>query len=136
MLDTKDNLKAQIDDAAAKANGWTQEARDKARATAKGCDGSTAGVIMDGVKEQVQAVAAGASELAGKAKDTAQEWASSVGDAAVEARDKAREVASAAADKVSEVGQDITALIRRHPLPALMAGFGLGFLVAHVLRRS
>jgi ElaB/YqjD/DUF883 family membrane-anchored ribosome-binding protein len=140
MLDTKENLKGKIDDAADKAKGWTQEARDKARATAKGSDGSTAGGIVEAVKEQVQALAAGASGLAGMAKDTAQEWASSVGGAAVQAKDKARDVASAAAEKVGEVGQDLTALIRRHPLQALLAGFGVGvavgFLVSHVLRRS
>ena len=132
MLDTKENLKGKIDDAADKAKGWTQEARDKTR--------STAGGIVESVKEQVQAVAAGASGLAGMAKDTAQEWASSVGGAAVAAKDKVRDVASATAEKVGELGQDVTALIRRHPLQALLAGFGVGFavgfLAAHVLRRS
>ena len=128
MLDTKENLKGKIDDAADKAKGWTQETR------------STAGGIVESVKEQVQAVAAGASGLAGMAKDTAQEWSSSVGGAAVQAKDKAGDVASAAADKVGELGQDLTALIRRHPLRALLAGcgvgFAVGFLVAHMLRRS
>jgi len=132
MLDTKENPKTNIDDAADKAKGWTQEVRDKAR--------STAGGIVDAVKEQVQSVAAGASGLAGMAKDTAQEWASSVGGAAVQAKDTARDVASAAADKVGELGEDVTALIRRHPLQALLVGFGVGvaagFMVSHLLRRS
>jgi ElaB/YqjD/DUF883 family membrane-anchored ribosome-binding protein len=132
MLDTKENLKGKFDDAADKPKGWTQEVRDTARATAGG--------IVEAVKEQVQAVGAGASGLAGMAKDTAQEWASSVGGAAVQVKDKARDVASAAAEKAGEVGQDFTALIRRHPLQALLAGFGVGFVVgflmAPVLRRS
>jgi ElaB/YqjD/DUF883 family membrane-anchored ribosome-binding protein len=136
MVDTKENLKGKSDDAADKPNGWTQEARDKARATAKGCDGPTAGGIVEAVKEQVHAVAAGAAGLAGRAKDTAEEWASSVGGAAVHARDKVRDVASAAVEKAEELGQDFTALIRRYPLQSLLAGFGVGFLVAHVLRRS
>jgi ElaB/YqjD/DUF883 family membrane-anchored ribosome-binding protein len=133
MLDMKENLKGKIDDAADKAKGWP-------RATAKGPDGSTVGGIVEAVKEQVHAVEAGASELAGMAKDTAQEWASSVGGAAVQAKDKARDVASAAADKVSQVGQDLTTLIRRHPLEALLAGCGVGFVVgflaANAMRRS
>jgi len=140
MLDTKENLKGKIDDAADKAKGWAQKVGDKAQATAQGSEGSTAGGIVEAVQEQVQAVAAGASALAGMAKDTAQEWTSSVGGAAVQVKDQARDVASAAADKVGELGRDLTALIRRHPLEALLAGFGagcaLGFLVAHVLRRS
>jgi ElaB/YqjD/DUF883 family membrane-anchored ribosome-binding protein len=133
MLDMKENLKGKIDDAADKAKAWTQEARDKARPTAKGSEGSIAGNIVDAVTDQVQAVAAGASGLA-------QEWASSVGGAAVQAKDKVRDVASAAADKVGELGEDLTALIRRHPLQALLAGFGVGvaagFLMSQVLRRS
>jgi ElaB/YqjD/DUF883 family membrane-anchored ribosome-binding protein len=76
------------------------------------------------------------SNLAGKAKDTAQEWASAAGDVAVQAKDKVRDAASAAVEKMGDMGQDITALIRQHPLKALLAGFGLGFLAACVLRRS
>jgi ElaB/YqjD/DUF883 family membrane-anchored ribosome-binding protein len=130
MLDTKENLKGRIDDVADK--GWTQ-----ARSTAKP---EGAGGIVDAVKERVQAVATGASDLAGIAKDTAQEWASSVGGAAVYAKNATRDVASAAAEKVGEIGQDLTELIRRRPLQSLLAGLGVGFavgfLVAHVVRRS
>jgi len=132
MLDTKENLKGKIDNVADKA--WTQ-----ARSTAKP-DGCTTGGIVDAVKERMQSVATGASDLAGMAKDTAQEWASSVGGAAVYAKDATRDVASAAAEKVGEMGQDLTEFIRRHPLQSLLAGLGagfaVGFLVAHVVRRS
>jgi hypothetical protein len=140
MQDTQEKFEHKIDDPADKARGRTQEVRDNARPLGKAPDGSVVGDVVEGVKEQVQAAAAGASGLAGIAKDTAQEWASSVGSAAVQARDKARHVASAATDKVGEVGEDLTALIRRHPLQALLAGIGMGFavgfLAAHVLRRS
>jgi ElaB/YqjD/DUF883 family membrane-anchored ribosome-binding protein len=94
---------------------------------------ATSGVAGD-VKEKVEDMAAGASQLAGKVKDTAEEWASSVGGAAVQAKDKAQELAAAAAEKVGEVGQDVTDLIRRYPLPALLVGIGVGFLLAHLLR--
>ena len=90
--------------------------------------------VAGAVKEKVEDMAAGASQLAGKVKDTAEEWASSVGGAAVQAKDKAQEVAGAAAEKVGEVGQDVTDLIRRYPLPALLVGVGVGFLLAHLLR--
>jgi ElaB/YqjD/DUF883 family membrane-anchored ribosome-binding protein len=136
MLDTKENLRGKIDDTADKGKGWAQEVKDKARATAKGPEGPTDGGLVEAVKDQVQAVAAGASDLAGTAKDTAGEWASAVGGAAVQAKDKAWDVATAAAEKVDEAGQGLTALIRRHPLEAMLAGLAVGFLVAHLLRRS
>lgn len=133
MLDTKENLKGKIENAADK--GWTQ-----ARSTATGYEAPTAGGIVDAAKERMQSVATGASDLAGMAKDAAQEWASSVGGAAVCAKDATRDVASATAVKVGELGQDLTEFIRRHPLQSLLAGLGAGFavgyLVANVARRS
>jgi ElaB/YqjD/DUF883 family membrane-anchored ribosome-binding protein len=112
--------------------GWGQDVKDKVQASA--------GRVAEAVKEQVQAMAAGASELAGMARNTAGDWASSVGDAAVHAKNKVRDVTSAVAGKAVEVEQDVTALIRRHPLEALLAGFGagivVGFLAAQVVRRS
>ena len=140
MQNTQENFERKIDYAADKIKGGTQEVKDKARTLGRAPDGSMVGDIVEAVKEQVQTVAAGASGLAGMAKGTAQEWASSVGSAAVQAKDKARHVASAATEKAGEVGEDLTALIRRHPLPALLAGIGVGFAVgffaAHALRRS
>jgi hypothetical protein len=106
--------------------GGTQVATDKTKEATSGVSGA--------VKEKAEDMAAGASQLAGKVKDTAEEWASSVGGAAVQAKEKAQEVAGAAADKVGEVGQDVTDLIRRYPLPALLVGIGMGFLLAHLLR--
>lgn len=130
MLDTKD--KGKIDDAANKAKGWTQEARDTARATAKGSEGSTAG----GVVEAVQDVAAGASELFTQGKETVQEWATAAADVAGQVKDKAVELASTAADRAGDLGQDVTRLIRRYPLQALLIGFGVGFGVGFLLTRA
>jgi ElaB/YqjD/DUF883 family membrane-anchored ribosome-binding protein len=132
MLDTKENLKGKIDDAADKAKGWTQGVGDTARATAKGSEGSTAG----GVVEAVQDVAAGASELFIQGKDTAQEWAAAAAGAAGQVKDKAVELASTAADRVGDLGQDVTRLIRRYPLQALLIGFGVGFGIGFLLTRG
>ena len=85
--------------------------------------------VVEAVKDKVQAAAAGASDLASAAKDTAGEWASAVGDAVVHVKDKVRDVASAAGEKASEMGQDLTALIRRYPVQSLLASLGAGFLV-------
>src|ERR1700756_3410933 len=83
MPDMKDRLKGGIESAADKANEWTQKAGSRTRAAGKKVEESKGGGMVEAVKEGVQDVAAGASELAGKATETAKEWASSVGDSAV-----------------------------------------------------
>jgi len=50
-------------------------------------------------------------------------------------RTRAQEAVGAAAEKVGEMGQEVTDLIRRYPLPALLVGLGAGFLLAKVLQR-
>jgi hypothetical protein len=37
---------------------------------------------------------------------------------------------------LSGVGADVTNVIRRNPVPALLVGVGIGFLIAHMLKRS
>jgi len=92
--------------------------------------------VIGTVTEKMRDVAAGAADMAGKASDKVHEWASSVGDATVDAKDKAQQVASATVTKVGELGKDVTALVRRHPIMALVVGFGAGFLVGQVMNRS
>ncbi len=120
-----DKIEVKIDEAAAKAKGLAQEVGDKVRAAGKNPAGTTAGGVMEA--------------LMGQAEDTAQVWASSVGDAAVQAKDRTRDVAAAAAEGLGDLGQDLTAFIRRHPLESLLMGFGvgvgMGFLVAQVMPR-
>jgi ElaB/YqjD/DUF883 family membrane-anchored ribosome-binding protein len=110
--------------------------------------------VVGTVKDKVHDVAAGASELVGKATDKAQQWASSVGDAAVYAKDKAQDwacsvgdaavyakdmaqqTASATVERAGDLGKDVTALIRRHPIPALLVGIGAGFLIGQMCHYS
>jgi ElaB/YqjD/DUF883 family membrane-anchored ribosome-binding protein len=136
MTDVKDNLKGGIETAAGKANEWSHEAGNRARHPAKKLEEPRAAGVVEAVKEGVQDVAAGASELAGKATETAKEWASSIGDAAVHAKDKAQEVVSAAAGKAEVVGEEFTSFIRRYPLQSLLVVFAAGFLTAQLVRRS
>jgi ElaB/YqjD/DUF883 family membrane-anchored ribosome-binding protein len=85
-----------------------------------------------------------ASELVDKAKDTTQQWASSVGGAAVhaavQAQDKAMGFTSAAVNNAEDIAQDLTALIRRHPLQSVLVGLGVGIgvglFLAQMMRRS
>ena len=118
MAEIKNRIEGQFDDA-----------------TRRGQTGSESGVL-ETVKEKAQDVAAGAAALAGRAKDTAQEWAEAAGDVACQAGGTVQEWAGAAYDTAGDWGQDLTRLVRRHPLPSLLIGFGLGFLLAQVTRRS
>jgi ElaB/YqjD/DUF883 family membrane-anchored ribosome-binding protein len=136
MPDMKDKIKDRIENAADKARHETQEAGNQARVAGKKLEESKVGGMVEAVKESVHDVAAGASELAGKATETAKEWASSVGDAAIHAKDKAQEVGSAVAGKVGDFEKELTTFIRRYPLQSLLVGFAAGFLTAQLVRRS
>lgn len=126
----------------------------KGSSTAKATDESGGESALEAVKGAVQEAAAGASKLASQGRDTAQEWAGAVADAAGHAKDsaqqwagaaadavdqakgKAAELAATAADRVEDFGQDVTRLIRRYPLQAVLLGVGVGFLLARVTRHS
>jgi hypothetical protein len=153
MLEMKDR----IDDTARTAKGIADRAGNQAQAATKAAGDrakeATSGIVA-AVTETVHDMATGASELVGKgtdkaqqwassvgdaavhAKDTAQEWASSVGDAAVYAKDQAQQATSATVEKLGDLEKDLTALIRRYPLPALLVGVGAGFLLGQVLHVS
>ena len=133
MAETREKIK----DTPGTGSGMAESAGDQGKArtqASKAKPPETTSGVAGAVKEKVEDMVAGAAQLAGKVKETAEEWASSVGGAAVQAKDKAQEVAGAAAEKVGEVGQDVTELIRRYPVPALLVGVGVGFLLAHLLR--
>ncbi|HEV8058249.1 MAG TPA: hypothetical protein VGP68_00120 [Gemmataceae bacterium] len=93
-----------------------------------------AGQAKDKAKEVTEQVGEMVSDIAGQAKDKAQEWATEAGDAMCQAKDKAQEWATEAAQKtgatVKDLGNELTELIRRYPAPALLIGFGLGFMIA------
>src|SRR5262249_37412604 len=81
---------------------------------------STAGNIVNTVTEKVQDMASGA-------KDTLQEWSSSAADVAGQASQRAQELARSAAETAGNFGEELTSLIRRYPMQALLLGVGIGF---------
>lgn len=99
--------------------------------------GSTAGNIASQAKEKAQEWTAAASEKVGQARERVQQW---TGEKFGETKEKVQEWAGTAAEKAGEVmkdaGQELTSLIRRYPLPALLIGVGLGFVMARALRRD
>lgn len=132
-------VRDRIEGAAGSAKGMTENAATMTEAVV-GAPRETirddpSGVVANAM-QTVQDMAEGASNLVGNAKETAQEWASSIGDAAVQAKDTAQFVASATSEKISDLGSGLATLIRRYPVPALLLGIGVGYIVARMVRPS
>ena len=99
-------------------------------------DGEPTGGILGTVKEKAMDIASGAGELMSEAKDKVQEWPSDAADAAGVVKDKTQEFARAAAHKASDFGAEVTGIMRRHPIPTLLVGFGIGILAARIMKRG
>lgn len=126
MNEAKDRIKGGIDAAASQA----KQATDTAAAGGHN--------VVDRVKDTAQHVYDRAGEVAGQAKDAVRGFVSNEADAVKHAGEKAQAWAGDAydvtADALGDVGRDVTALVRKHPLPALAIGFGLGLLLGRVGR--
>jgi ElaB/YqjD/DUF883 family membrane-anchored ribosome-binding protein len=88
---------------------------------------------VEGVKDTAKDVASAVGDAAGQAKDKVQEWSSA---AVTQVKDTTQELASATADKAADFAKDLTQLVRRHPLQALLIGFGAGLLLGGLLGRG
>src|SRR4051812_49964002 len=104
--------------------------------TGQPAEGGGAAGFVETVKDKAKDVAAGTSELVSGAKDKVREWASEAADTAGQVKNRASEMATTAAHKAEDFGEDLTGLIRRYPVPALLVGFGIGFLLAQLSRRD
>ena len=78
--------------------------------------------------------------------DTARDWASNAGQKASDLASSGREMLGNAGDYVSDawergrqyfqqegfrgMAEDLAGVIRRNPIPALLVGIGIGFLIA------
>jgi hypothetical protein len=91
------------------------------------------GGVVETAKETAKDVAAAMGDAAGQAKEKVQQWSSA---AFAQVTDKTRELASVTADRAEDLGKELTGLIRRYPLPALLVGFGVGFLLSRVTRSN
>jgi len=122
MADLKDRMKSGIDAAADKAKNATEKAADMA--------GSA--------KEEGQGLAERAGEMAGQAREKLREWAGDAKESAQHAGEKVQQWAGDAydvtRDKVSDFSHEVTNLVRKHPLPAVLIGFGIGLLLGRAAR--
>ncbi len=119
---TADKAKTGVDAATNGANGAKEEApglADRAKANA-GDLMDLAGDVASHAKEKVQEWAGEGKEAIHHAGEKAQEWAA-------EARD-------AATSSISDFGKEVTNLVRKHPLPAVLVGFALGLLLGRSAR--
>jgi uncharacterized protein YjbJ (UPF0337 family) len=104
------------------------------------------------VDRRLQEYSAQSSGVAATVTSTAQDVASRVTEAAGTAAGKAQEVAGAAATAVTDtvagagsylqdkgvqgLSGDLTGLIRRYPVPALLIGLGIGFVLGRSLGKA
>jgi ElaB/YqjD/DUF883 family membrane-anchored ribosome-binding protein len=79
-----------------------------------------------------------AGDVAGQVRDKAQEWAHDARDAAGAASERVQKWAGdayeATTDQVGDFGREVTNLVRKHPIPALLIGFGIGLLLGRAAR--
>jgi ElaB/YqjD/DUF883 family membrane-anchored ribosome-binding protein len=121
-------------------------------ATSGGTTGGTQGAataVMDKARDVASNVVDRAKDMASTAADTARDWASTAGDKAGEALGSlagtvrenvpgGEQVAEAIEGgtryfqehSFREMADDVAGVIRRNPIPAVLVGVGIGFLLA------
>jgi ElaB/YqjD/DUF883 family membrane-anchored ribosome-binding protein len=128
--------------------GNIQNAADKARDMARGAVESardTATGVMDRARDVAGTVADKACDAAGNVADTARDWASGAVNAVKDSGvvNKAEEYVSEAWEtgsryvhehNIKDMADDVAGVIRRNPIPALLIGVGVGFLLGRSLR--
>jgi ElaB/YqjD/DUF883 family membrane-anchored ribosome-binding protein len=119
-------------------NPSAQEVKDKAQ------EAGTA--VVDKAKEMAGAAVDKTKEMAGAAADKAREFASAAGHKAEDAKSAVGSGIQSLAHTIESGGrylqeedfksiaEDLANLIRRNPVPAMVVGIGLGFILARALR--
>ncbi len=120
--------------------GWVQEhygqTREQAQHEVEQCmkayddtKGDRTGYGMSDATEAVAGMAAKAQELGAAAVSTVSEAASTVAGGLESAS------AYLKANDYENLTPDLTALVRRYPVQAILVGVGLGYLLAHGMKR-
>jgi len=120
------------------------KARDMARGAVETARDAATGVV-DRARDVAGNVAERARDAAGNVADTARDWAQGAVGAV-----KDNEVVNKAGEYVNEawetgskyfqehnfkdMAEDVAGVIRRNPIPAMLVGVGLGFILARSLR--
>jgi vacuolar-type H+-ATPase subunit H len=131
MSDTTNAIRSGVEDTAAKASEKVQSAVASAK---------------DKAQEMVSAAGKRAEEATSALGEKAQSMASSLRERAPR-EGMLGSASGAVADTLDSAGrylqeeglvgmaEDVTELIRRNPIPAMLVGIGIGFILARALRR-
>lgn len=101
--------------------------------------------VIEKAKDMGSQAVEKAKDMGSDALDRAKDYASSVSDQASQVAsrisDKVGETYEAGRDYVTQrglsgMGEDLTDIIRKNPLPAMLVGLGIGFLIARALRED
>jgi len=155
MEDIKDRVKTGIDNAAGQAkqavNTGANQAKQATDAAAGAADKAKQGAanagdkaqqggngIMDTVRDGVQSAVSAVSGGTGAGYDKAKDLVHDARDMAVKAGEQIQQYATDAygfsAEHVSDFGKEITSVVKKHPVPALLVGFGLGLVLGRCLK--
>jgi hypothetical protein len=100
---------------------------------------------VESVRDTATGVMDRAKDVAGNVADTARDWASGAVNAVKDSDvvNKAEQYVSNAWEtgsryihehNLSDMAEDVAGVIRRNPIPAMLVGIGLGFILARSLR--
>jgi hypothetical protein len=133
-----ENVKDQARETATSAGQTFQEAKGAAREAAANFGQQAKDVASragDKAEDTMHSVGQGMSSLAGSIRQHAPHsgpLASAAGTVAEQLDAGGRYLRE---HELSAIGDDMANVIRRHPLPALLSVFGIGFLLGSALRR-
>ena len=82
--------------------------------------GRTVNDTFESVKNRTQEALGQAAERAGQTGDRVQAWANQTFDSA--------------SDSMKGFGKEVTDVVRKYPLPALVVGFGIGLLCGRIMK--
>jgi hypothetical protein len=115
------------------ASSLASQARDTASSVVRTA-GNVASNLSERAGDATSSVGGGMKSLAGTLRDTAPQGGM-MGTAATSVAD-ALETGGRYLQEhgLGDIGQDVVNLIRRNPIPAVLVGFGIGFLFARATR--
>lgn len=113
-----------------------REQAGKTADKAKSAVGNQFNAAKDAIHDATSGAADMATKAAEKVSETAKEWMGAAEDTAKNATKSVQSVATDAAETVGDFSQELVQVIRRNPIPAVVAALGIGFVMAMVLRRG
>lgn len=122
MNELREKVKSSIDSTAQQAKSATDQAADQAKSAT----------------DQAKSAMDRAGGLVGQVKHKAEDAVEAVGDYASGAKDKVQHFAEdaydTAGDKLGTLSHDVTNLVKKYPIQALLIGFGVGMLMGRASR--